>query len=825
MSKSFFVFLCCFLLVGVQLCAQTIVGTVRNREGVHLPYATIEVKNNRLSITTNAEGKFVLNLPKGEHTISCQHVGYEKVAVTIQVAQDNNTLDFVLQPVSLTLQEVVVKKGEDPAYAIMRNAIKQREKHRKEWQRFTTEVYTKGQLRLRDYPTKFMGQKVDFEDGDTSKRKIIFLSESVAKYSVAPPNKTKTEVLATKVSGQSNAYGLSAPKIISFYDNNVNIGENLNTHGFVSPIADNALHYYAYKYEGAFFEEGRQISRIRVQPKRRFEPLFSGYINIVEDEWRIHSLQLQLLKENRMEWIDTLRLEQLYVPTTPNQWVLKSQVIYPSIKLLGFDGYGSFANIYSSYNFTPSFPKGYFDNILLTYTDSANKQTDSFWNTTRPIVLQQEEQEDYRKKDSLEAVRRSPAYMDSLDRVRNKINLMEVVTTGITISDAKSRSSLYFPSLLEMGGYNTVEGFFGNAFVTYQKRLDTTLESRRSIFITPELRYGLSNQHLNANLTTRYTYGKRYTNTIMVAGGKDVYQFNNASPVSIVGSSYSALINGKNNMKIYEAWFGNILFSKGLGNGLDVYVGANYQDRLPLENSSRFTLDKENGKTFTPNRPFPLTDTNIRRHQALTATIGLRWQPGTKYMQYPNRMVSLGSKYPVFEWSYTQAFEKVLSSDIAYSKWLMRISDQLNFKLLGNFDYRIAAGGFINKKRVEVPDMIHYRGNTSSLLSGDYLTRFQMIPHYYFSHSQSFYTTLFAEHHFNGFLTNKIPGLKHWKWNLVTGVNALYLKSGAYYVEPVVGIENILKVFRVDYIWGFEKGGIKREDFRIGIKTTLGNNR
>ena len=165
------------------------------------------------------------------------------------------------------------------------------------------------------------------------------------------------------------------------------------------------------------------------------------------------------------------------------------------------------------------------------------------------------------------------------------------------------------------------------------------------------------------------------------------------------------------------------------------------------------------------------------------------------------------------------------NTDAAYGKWLLRITDQLNFKLLGNFDYRVDMGGFLSNKRVEVPDLIHYRGNTGSLLSGDYLTRFQMVPHYYFSHSQSFYTTLFAEHHFNGFLTNKIPGLKQWKWNLVAGVNGLYLNSGRYYVEPIIGLENILKFIRLDYIWGFEKGGIKREDFRIGLKTTLGNNR
>ena len=89
----------------------------------------------------------------------------------------------------------------------------------KEIKQFTTEVYIKGQMQLRDYPKKFMGQKVDFEDGDTSKQKMLLLSETIAKYSVSEPNQRKIEVVSTKVSGRSNGFGFSSPQIISFYEN------------------------------------------------------------------------------------------------------------------------------------------------------------------------------------------------------------------------------------------------------------------------------------------------------------------------------------------------------------------------------------------------------------------------------------------------------------------------------------------------------------------------------------------------------------------------------------------------------------------------------
>jgi hypothetical protein len=228
---------------------------------------------------------------------------------------------------------------------------------------------------MRDYPKKFLGQKVDFEDGDTSKRKMIYLSETISNYYVNKPNKEKVEVISSRVSGQNDGFGLSAPKFFSFYEDNVFIGNNLNPRGFISPISENAIHYYKYKLEGSFFEDSNLVSRIKVTPRRKYEPLFSGYISIVEEDWRIHSLQLQLLKESQMELVDTLRIEQLYRPVDNSNWFISSQVIYPAIKIFGFDAYGSFVNVYTEINTEPVFTPKTFNNTVLKYTDSANKRT------------------------------------------------------------------------------------------------------------------------------------------------------------------------------------------------------------------------------------------------------------------------------------------------------------------------------------------------------------------------------------------------------------------------------------------------------------------
>ncbi|GAB4091769.1 DUF5686 and carboxypeptidase regulatory-like domain-containing protein [Flaviaesturariibacter terrae] len=812
------------LLASISLCAQTISGKVTDQQGQLLPFSSIQVKGSPIGATANAQGVFQLRLAPGSYTIVCQHVGYQQQEKTITLGSDNLDLHFQLSLQQLTLSEVIVKKGEDAAYDIIRQAIRKRPVYRDELKSFTAEVYTKGQFRLRDFPKKFMGQKVDFEDGDSSKRKMLYLSETIARYSVNGPKQAKVDVLATKVSGQSDGFGLSAPKMFSLYENLLQVGPGLSPRGLISPISDNALHYYKYKYEGSFMENGLLVNHILVIPRRKYEPLFQGYINIVEDQWRIHSVELVAVKEYGLQTFDTLRLQQLYVPSGSGPWVLRSQVMYPAIKMFGFDGFGSFANVYSEYNLSPNFPKGYFDNTILRYKDSSNRKTEDYWAQTRPIALERDEVDDYRKKDSLEKLHNSPRYLDSLDRVRNKISAQELLLTGQTFTHEKARSSVFVYPAISTFSYNTVEGYVVNARVTYTKRLDTMSVSRRSFSVTPEVRYGFSNKHLNPNLTLNYRFGDKRFRTLTVAGGSDIFQFNNENPVSEFINTFSSLWDNINRLKIYEARFVQLSHTRGMEDGFSWNLSAQYQDRIPLENTASYVLRDDKDRQFTPNYPEPFTDSNISRHQAFIVGTTLRWQPGTRYVEFPNRRFSVGSPYPVFTLGYTQAISGALGGDVAYSKWNFAVAHNINLRLGGRMSYRLQFGGFLNKDSLQSPDYIHFKGNATKL-SESYAGRFQLVTPYYFSNASKFYTAVFFEHHFNGLLTNKIPLIQKLKWNLVTGANALYYAPGRTYIEPFVGLENILRVFRFDFILGIEDNGKVRHDFRLGLSSSLFGNR
>ncbi len=791
-----------FILPAIAASAQKITGHITGEMYQPLPFSSVLIKGTSIGVSANGEGIFSIQVQPGRYTLVCQHIGYFSSEIEVTVGNNDVHININLPLQQYNLSTVVVHSGgENPAYAIIRKAIKKRAEYAHEVRALQCDVYIKGRLQLRSHPQRFLGQKVDLPGGDTAQNQTLFLSETVARYSLQRPDKEKVEVLSTRVSGNSNGFGLSFPQIISFYSNNIRIGDNLNPRGFVSPIAANALNFYNYKLNGTFYDNGLMINHIRVIPKRKYEPLFDGYINIIEDSWRIYSVQLSVLKDAQMQFLDTLKIDQQYVPFK-NTWLVKQQVIYPSMNLFGFAGYGDFVQVYSNYNLAPDFDKHFFGNTIIKYPDSSNKKPVQYWDTIRPVPLQPIEIQDYKIKDSLEIIRQNPIYIDSADKAKNKPKIVPLLLTGQTLIHTKEKLTYYFDPLIYVVNYNTVEGTNIIFSPDITKRWGT---GRKSLFISPTLRYGFYNTHFNAHLSGTYTWGRHYLSSLYFSGGKRVLQFNNNQPVTSFNNSIGTLFFKRNYLKIYEANFGKVAYTRGFGDGINVTAGAEFQDRLPLNNTTDFVIRDVKGRPFTPNYPTEVGDSNFRPHQAAVASISMEWQPGAKYIELPSGKINIGSSYPTFGLSLTQGIHTLGGSDVNYTKWAASVTGNLDLKLAGKLNYRLVSGGFLNRKSVFLPDYQYFTGNRS-FLATDYLNSFQLLPFYGFGNKETFYTEAHAEYHFNGLISSKIPVLKRWNWFFVAGGNALYLKDRQYF-EYFLSIENILKIFRFDFIQTYEPKG------------------
>ncbi len=803
------------LIFCINTHATKINGLVIDQSKNPIGFCSITVKETRQTVLTNDQGKFFISLPKGKFHFVVQHVGYETIAIDTLVDGDEMRLTFTMKNTTLTLAEVKVKSGgEDPAYEIIRNAIKQRKFYQTQVGGYTCEAYLKGLIRTVNFPDNFMGQPVDFEDGDSSKNKIIFLSESISDIAFRQPDDVRVVVKSTRVSGQTNGLGLANPILISFYDNIVSLPKTFNPRGFISPIAEGALAYYRYKYLGVFFENGYQVNKIQVIPKRKWEPLFTGYIQIIENSWNIHSVNLSIDKESQLEFADKIRIEQQYNPINRDTWMISTQTIFPEVNFLGFAASGYFSTIYSRYDIDPVFDKKQFGRTVLKFDSLSNKRSSSFWDASRPIPLVKEEIEDFKKKDSLEKRREDPRYLDSLDKIQNRITGLGVLINGPRFINRNKQSSLSVDPLLKSLSFNTVEGWVLQGSASFEKGL----KGRRQFSFTPVLRYGTSNHQLNAYFSSSFRFGKKFVNRVFFSMGKKVFQFNNANPIPQIMNTVSTLFDGANYMKIYQANFLQAGYFKTLGHGIDMDANIQYQNRNPMVNVDTLPIGGNRGKfkNLTPNYPIEAGTAPMVAHQSLVASIRFRFRPGARYVELPDGQVNTFSRSPVFTFQYSRTISGLFDNDSRFGKWRFSVVGDINFKIGGEFKYKIQSGGFLHAARVELPDYNHFIGNLTGKAT-PYVESFQVAPFYAFSNKERFYGTLHAEYKLNGLITNKIPIIKKLNLRLVTGANMILLKDRSYQ-ELFLGIDNIIKLLRIDYIRGHGQSLGSTHGFRLGIR-------
>ena len=824
---TFFTLSCSCLFAGV------IKGRVTDEKGQLLPYATVYLEGTTTGVNANGNGDYSLAVGPGLYKVVCQYVGYKQASFNLSITGDETVEhSFVLKAQSLEMKEVVIHANtEDPAYAIIRNAIKRRKFHLDQVRSFQTSIYLKGVMRSRKMPSKIMGQKVKNETGgtDSTGKGVLYLTEEDADY-YTRGEKEKTIIHSVHESGNPSGVGFSQfPPVITFYNNNVDLFGS-NSRGFISPISDNALSYYKYKLLGQFDEHGHTIYKIKVTQKRNYEPCFNGNIYIVDEDWAIHSLNMTLAKQSGMDMLDTMTIDQLFLPLQKDIWVVKSQVLYITINLFGFDITGTGVTVYNNQKVNVPIPDSIFaDKIISAYDKTANKKDSSYWKENRPIPLEQDEKKDFVVKDSIMKRLKSPEYTDSIRRKNNKFKPTALLQSGATFNSKLYKNTYTINPVLPLGApenmlnYNLVEGFNVAPKLSIKHMVDTA----KYLFADMAVRYGFSNTHFNAVGRVYYqTKDRSFLNRTWlygVEGGKYVYQYNPDNPVLPWYNTYAALFARQNDLKLYERWDASAYVRRNYGNGLSWFLKTSYQQRLPLWNTTDYSFVKGGKDGFTDNIPAHLrqvaTATGENDAALIFATIS--YKPGYTYTQYPDFKVANGSSWPTFTLNYNKGIPGIFNSVSDFDKWSFNIQHDLLLKLFGTMKYNIGVGGFLNSRYVAIPDLMHLYGNRGVGIASPYLQSFQFAQYYDFSNKEPIYGEAHVEYYLNGLLSNKIPLLRQARYYFVFGGNAFYARQSDYYTEAFVGIDNIgyklVRVLRIDFVQSWDSYMGHNSGIRFGL--------
>jgi Family of unknown function (DUF5686)/CarboxypepD_reg-like domain len=816
-----------FLAPALCFSQATLSGNLSDEKGEPLPFASVYLKGSTIGTTTNVKGEYALQLAAGTHNVVFQYIGYQAKTMTIEIGRTAQRLDVSLKQEAIQMSEFVVSsKAEDPAYPIIRKAIEKREYYRDQVPQYRCETYVKGNIAMLDAPKKIMGQDIGDLEGtlDSNRRGILYLAESRSILYFDKPDKYREEMISTKVSGNDQGFGFNRAQDMDFspYDSYSNLGRRI-----VSPIAPNALGYYKYKLVGTFQDnDGRTINKIKIIPKRSEDPVYRGHIYIVDGLWNVQSTDFILLQSAiKQPGLDTLFIKQTFVPMAGTQdvWRVFSNNISFKAGALGFKMKGTFNSVLSNYNIDPKLEKQFFGKEVFVVREGANEKSREYWDSLRPIPLTSEETVDYVKKDSLQILRKSKPYRDSIDRKNNKLSVMELLT-GYDYQRSYYRESFNVASPLSRIQFNTVQGLTATLDMTYSKNYDDY--GMKWFYINPRIQYGFADQQFRGEVIFAKKLEGVHNTTIRASAGRWATQFNPENPISPTSNSIATLVSRKNYLKIYDRTYARIGLSRELVNGIYFSGNLEYAQRDPLVNNTDFSFkDRNNSErpAFWSNDPRNQVGNlrSFREHQAMLLNFNFRFRFGQEYMTYPGRKYSSGAKGPDLNLGF-RAGLPILGSDVDFYQVRLGIEENyLPIAAIGYSEYLIRAGGFFGRKKMEFMDYQHFNGNLT--LVGDpenYLNGFFKMP-YYTNSTNSSFLTLSYQHHFEGAVLDWIPLVKKLGWKLVVGANYLRTGEGRSHNEFNLGIENIgvgvFRLFRVDYVLARSGNGAYQPGVVLGI--------
>ena len=816
------------LLLLPYVSIAQISGTVRDENGEPLPFASVYVRNSTNGTVANAEGQFQLTAPRGQQEIVFQYIGYQQYIEKVTVADKPIRLNVRMTPANLEIGEVVITT-EDPAYRIMREAIAKRRYYKSKLPASSYDTYIKGFYKLVDSPKKIMGQDVGNMGGilDSTGTGVVYLSESVSKvYTQSDPLRKKEVMISSKVSGSENGFSLNRATLTEFnlYDERLEIDREI-----LSPLADNAFSYYNFKWMGTTKDEnGNTIEKIKVMPKRSADPTFSGFLYIVDDWWNISGVDLFITGNTiKQPVLDTMLIRQEFVPVEkPDTWVLLTQNTSVKVNVLGFRINGFFNSVFSNYNLHPNFEKGFFDREVFKIEKNANEQDSSYWKSVRPVPLTMEESGDYVKKDSLQRIWKSKEFMDSLDRKSNKFKPMDVLT-GYTWENSYERKRLSFPGAIQWLQFNTVQGFVFDANPSFTRYTERNIKYWK---IGGNINYGFTETKLRGAVEFERKFESIKYATLNVSGGINPVQFNPANPIGAFNNSSTTLLYKNNFMKLYEKTFVRAEWKQFLSPGLYFRGGAEWADRKWLDNHTTYSWSKRS-REYTPNYPVQPEpeDKTFPKLFALNAELRIRF--GQTYNTYPTFRIYESTNWPDILLRYRKAIPGVGGSTADFDFAQVQITQRdISWGLVGYSNIRLTAGAFLRKNKMGFMDWYHPMGNQTYFADPqDYTRGFFMLPYYAYSTDQPFVEAHW-QHHLQGWLFDKIPGVRKLNLKEVIGANFYYtdrpssdptFKKDLPYWELNFGLENIgidaIRLFRVDVVAGFYGEQYDRTRVIIGV--------
>lgn len=798
---SLFLLYLTFFLPGV-ISAQTIVkGKVTDaHSGDPIPFANIIFKGTTHGSNTDFDGNFTVKTTTQADSLVVSYMGYATRTKKIE-AGVSQVLNFQLEEEVTSLQEVVFEAGENPAFEILRKVV--RYKKRNDKRRLTGyeyETYTKIEIDVDNMSDKFRKrrvikkitqvldsvQQIAGEDGKPILP--IFISESVSKaYYRTDPQLRFEQIFKSKINGIGIQDGTLVTQFVgssfqeyNFYQNWLNIV----TKEFVSPLADGWRLYYNYDLTDSLYIGEHYCYRLDFYPKSAQDLAFSGTIWIAKDTWALKQVDATVGTLANLNFIEKIRIQQELEPSVEGAWIPVKNRVLIDVGELSKSSAGMLAKFYTSNkNIVVNKPKhpSFYEREIMMAENVREFENEEYWDTLRHEPLSEAEKNVYRMIDTLQNIPVVKTYTDVI-----KIAVNGYYTAG----------KINIGPYISLVALNNVEGF------RIQPGFKTNYKFSKKWVFGGSIGYGFDDHRLKYSAFAQNILSRERWTTMTFSARSDLGRVGLDDENLADNYLFLAAQRFGNLRRAYYFDESRINFQREVLRGLTQRVAFRYSTFKPAFDF-RY-LRSENDTLASYENAELILETRFARDEV--------------FIVNDNERLSLGtSKWPVVTLRYTHGFKGVAGSDFDYDKLRLSIHKRIRFGPIG-VGYVTLTGEYVFS-HLPYPLLSMHLGNQAPFFAH---VTYNLMDYGEFASDR--YASMHYSHHFEGFLLNRIPLMRKLKWRLVGTSNVIlgemsslnramiaersdpnglavgFLSRGVPYIELGYGVENIFKIFRVDFI-------------------------
>lgn len=803
--KSSLLYFTILLFLSVNILAQkySVTGKVLDKQTKEpLGYTNIKIDGTMLGGASNLNGNYNLKLDKGSYILIASYLGYNSDTLKIVLKNNISGLDFILTRSSVTLPEITVIPGEDPAIGIIRKAIKEKQKRKKQINSLIFEAYTKGVIRTPNPLTLKRGRAgLSFGMGDSSKLPITGIIENQSRGYFKKPDNYKEIIIARKQSANiPPTFNLltGGRAIKNFNNERINI---LN-YPIPGPLADDALDYYDYYLVNLSSINNKNVYEIELQPLNSINPGFTGKLYIIDKTFDLVKIDFQLNDAaNRGGILDTINFYQQMVLFNDSLYLPVDFRAIAEINYLGLVRFGFEMNtILYNYKINTFIDDDIFDKAVIKVLPTADEKDTNYWKKIQSIPNTQEENLAYKKIDSLNSI------------PLNVWSNFSLLSGRIILSDNLSASgplSIYHFNRIE--GHSLGLGFYSNR--AFNKRFNSSIN----------ISYGFSDKKTKTNFYAKYFLGQYRTYSISLNA------FNNLQTVFGNSESYNELTASLLSL-VSKYEFRNYYYVKGFsikfkGEVFPVLsLSLAYNNRTDKNAVTRTNVSLFNQEKKYQSNP-SIYETKIN---SLTFGFSLDFR---NYIEngYFRRRLRGGKSFVLLNGDVTYSRKDFLKSNIDFTQY--KLSSFGRIRTLGASFLYFNIKGIYTNGTLPYQYMYSLPGNINAT-ARNYSFRTLNVNEIIGERI----VTINIEENFGNelFKLFKIPGFKNWDVQLNTFFNAAFSTVGASsqsilplpikqfkhpFYEIGFGLGHILIPIRLEFAWKLNYRG--ENNFRIGLNTSL----